>query len=90
MSIQIYAVRFGGFPKKEETIVAYRWRDSMGRTGDWDKPTMIAWLQRGNKAYVGVGSSQVAVQVVGTGSAKYVRTVPDRTSSNNLLSLQTF
>ena len=45
MAVQITHVRFSGYNKSEETIIAYRWvNPSDGKTGDSDKPTIRALI----------------------------------------------
>lgn len=90
MSIEITHVRYGSTPKTEQTISHYKWREiGSTNTGSSDKRTLVAWIEDGNKAYVGSGSNRVDVLVVNA-SPKYLRTYADGRWTNNLTSLPEF
>jgi hypothetical protein len=93
MAVQITHVRFSGYSKSEETIVAYRWfNPSDGKTGDSDKPTMVDFIDnKKGDAYVGTGTSKVSVGVIHpTQGQPYLRTYADGQWNNNLVNLPTF
>ena len=92
MTIEITHVRFSGTQKTHEAITHYKWRNrSDSTTGTSDKPTLVAWVDAKNVAYVGSGSREVRVYAVHpVNSAAYLRTQADGAWSNNLLSLPTF
>jgi hypothetical protein len=93
MAVQITHVRFGGTTKTESSIVRYRWvNPTNGKTGDNDKPSMVAFLDgKDGAAYVGSGATRVAVGVVRPESgAPYLRTYADGKWTNNLVNLPTF
>ncbi|MGU3357356.1 DUF3892 domain-containing protein [Microbacterium sp. M4A5_1d] len=92
MSIQITHVRFGGTRKTEDEIVSYKWKsEQTGEVKHSDKPTLVAWIDNGGKAYVGAGSARVAVGVVRPQNGQpYLRTHADVKWTNNLVSLLTF
>ncbi|OAZ41479.1 hypothetical protein A9Z40_01935 [Microbacterium arborescens] len=92
MSIQITHVRFGGTRKTEDEIVSYKWKsEQTGEVKQSDKSTLVAWIDDGGKAYVGVGSSRVSVGVVRPQSGQpFLRTYADGKWTNNLVSLPTF
>jgi hypothetical protein len=93
MTVQITHVRFGGTTRTESSIVRYRWvNPASGKTGDNDKPSMVAFLEeKDGAAYVGAGPSRVAVGVVRPESgAPYLRTYADGKWTNNLVRLPIF
>jgi hypothetical protein len=92
MSIEITHIRLSG-GSLHEHIVRYKWRDrSDGDTGESDKPTMVAWVDKpSNRAFVGSGTNAAEVGVVRPqGSQPYLRTYADGKWTNNLLSLPHF
>jgi hypothetical protein len=62
--------------------------DSVGGSG-WtkDEDTVIAEIEEGREYFVEVDSARVTVLVSERDGGKYLRTDPDETSENNLLSL---
>ncbi len=93
MSIRITHVRFSGPEKTHQTIVRYKWTDTVGgSSGDNDKSSMVAFVDsKQNAVTVGTGASTVQVGVVRPASGQpYLRTYADEQWSNNLLSLPTF
>jgi hypothetical protein len=62
--------------------------DSVGGSG-WTKPedTVIREIEDGASYYVDVDFQRVDVVVMKRESGKYLRTDPDKTTKNNLLSL---
>ena len=93
MSIQITHVRFSGTAKTHQTIVRFRWTETVGGgTGDNDKPSMVDFVDsKQNTVIVGSGASVVQVGAVHPdGAHPYLRTYADNTWTNNLLSLPTF
>lgn len=92
MSIQITNVRYGSTRKTEDEIVRYKWHGlEADETRDNDKPSLVAWVEGGGKAYVGTGSGRSQVGVVKPSNGQpYLRTYADGQWNNNLLSLPTF
>ena len=93
MSIRITHVRFAGTTRDHQHIAAVRWvnREDSTKTEDNIVSTIVAWIDKGGKAYSGTGSSEVAVGVVReAGQTPYLRTYADKQWNNNLLSLPTF
>lgn len=62
--------------------------DAVGGSG-WQKSedTVIGEIENGEKYFVDVGGKEVKVIVAKRGERKYLRTDPDETTENNLLSL---
>lgn len=77
---------------EHQHIVRYKWVNASGGVGDDDKPTMVDWID--NKKVlpvVGTGASRVPVAVQHPLSGQpYLRTRPDGTWTNNLLTLPHF
>jgi hypothetical protein len=77
-----------------EHIIRVRWEDTNNTakpTGEMDIPTTISWLEQGNHAYVSVGRDTAEVTVVRPSSGRpYIKTRPDHTTRDNLLSLPRF
>lgn len=93
MAIEITHVRFGSTTKTEDEIVRYRWKNiGSGTTGESDKPTLVAWVERNpGAASVGSGTNRVEVRVVDpVRGQKYLRTYADGKWTNNLVNLPTF
>lgn len=93
MAVQITHVRFNGYNRSEETIVRYQWfNPSDGKFGDNDKPSMVDFIDnKKGEAYVGSGTSKVAVGVVHPAPGDpYLRTRADGIWTNNLINLPTF
>ena len=91
-AIEITNVRFEGRTRGPEVITAYKWVSRESGRVDWtDRPTMIKWIDEGNKAFVGRGYSQVNVAIVRpAGGEPYLRTFADDAWNNNLESLPPF
>lgn len=64
--------------------------DSVGGPG-WtkDEDTVIGEVEEGREYFVEVGSARVTVLIAEREGRKYLRTDPDETAENNLLSLPT-
>ncbi|GEM_PF-714290 len=80
MAVQIPHVRFSGYNKSEETIIAYRWLNpSDGMTGGSDKPTMVDFIDNKNgEAHVGTARRRLAwVSFIGAQGQPYLRTYAD-------------
>lgn len=92
MSIQITHVRFGGLGRRRTRSSHTKWKsEQTGEVKHSDKPTLVAWIDNGGKAYVGAGSARVAVGVVRPQNGQpYLRTHADVKWTNNLVSLLTF
>lgn len=93
MNIEITHVRYGATSRTFESIVRYKWQEIGGdRSGDTDKPSMVAWVDTAsNGAYVNGVIAWVPVESVHpTYGDPYLRTVADGTPTNNLLELPTF
>lgn len=86
MSVRIVAVRKND--EKLEAISHYKWvNEQDNNTGITDRPTMVAWVERGNRAYVSSYEGTVDCYVNQKGSTKFLQTDADSRSSNNLLNL---
>lgn len=92
MSIRITCInKAGGY--HEDPHEAIQWlgwvEDGTGKQGKMARESMHDWIKQGGQAYVASGSTRVRV-VAETNSrgTKYVRTVPNYTTSDNLLSLR--
>lgn len=93
MAIEITHVRFGSTKKTEDEIVRFRWTNiTTGTTGDNDKRTMVAWVEKEeNSAFAGSGSDHVEVRVVRPRFGQpYLRTYADGQWTNNLVNLPAF
>jgi hypothetical protein len=92
MAIEITAVRFGGNRKTEDAIVRYQWLGlDNGQIGESDKPTLVEWIDKGNRAYVGSGVNRTDVGVVKPAlSEPYLRTYFHGKQTNNLVKLPPF
>ncbi len=77
-----------------EHIIRVRWKDSANGTkpdGEMDLETTIGWLDKGNRAFVTDGRNTVEVTVVRPSVGRpYIKTRPDQTTRDNLLSLPRF
>lgn len=86
MSVRIVAVRKND--EKLEAISHYKWvNEQDSNTGITTRPTMVAWVERGNRAYVSSYEGTVDCYVNQKGSTKFLQTDADSRSSNNLLNL---
>lgn len=89
MSVQITHVRFEDSNNKtHESITAYRYVEAGRDLYRW-KADMVAYVEKGNKAYVGTGANQIEAAVIDA-NPKYLRTYADGKWNNNLLNLPTF
>ncbi|TSC19844.1 DUF3892 domain-containing protein [Corallococcus sp. Z5C101001] len=62
---------------------------AVGGPGGWKKtvPEVIAAIAAGNSFYVQVGANKVSVSAYPASNPRYIRTTPDSTRRDNLLSL---
>lgn len=93
MSIRITHIRLSNGIRDHEHITAVRWvsREDSTETQDHTVATIVGWIDKGGKAFVGTGANEVAVGVSRPqGHAAYLRTHADGKWNNNLLSLDTF
>lgn len=73
-----------------EAIEALWWLDtSNGTSASFSKATAVAWLNKGNQAWVADKDGKVEVRVV-DGDPPYVRTYADGRHTDNLLALPRF
>jgi hypothetical protein len=71
-----------------EAIAYYGWKDASGKTGRWDRQTMVKWIEEGNKAYVeDVGKKVYCYVRSSVNGTKFLQTQADGEWKNNLLSL---
>lgn len=72
-------------------ISSFRWRNtSTDNTGETSRAGMVDWIENKNgKAYVANGTQAVQVTVVHS-DPPYLRSQPDETTNDNLLSLPRF
>lgn len=91
MAVRIRCINKAGGDHQDphEAISHYGWiNESSNETGKDDRPTMVAWVEKGGVAYVGTGSSKAYCQVRQSArGTKFLQTVSDGRWSNNLLSL---
>jgi hypothetical protein len=91
MAIRIVCInKAGGYHEDpHEAISHLGWvEDGTGKTGRTTRLVMYDWLIQGGDAYVVGGGSRVGViGAVNSRGTKYVKTVPDRTTQDNLLRL---
>lgn len=86
MSVRIIAVRKND--ELYEAISHYKWLNEESRKSDiTDRLSMVAWVERGNRAYVSSNEGTVDCYVNRKGSTKFLQTDADSRSSNNLLNL---
>lgn len=87
MAVVVTGVRIPGFARTHEAITHFQWVDAAtGRGAIYDKAQMVAWVERGQQAYVASPFGKVRVHVVNA-SPKYLRTVADGKWANNLVNL---
>ena len=91
MAVRIIAIRkdHGNHYNPHEAVSHYKWlNEQSGESKIADRPSMVAWVERGNRAYVsdnrGTVDCQVNTSVHGT---KFLQTYADRRWTDNLLSL---
>jgi hypothetical protein len=89
MSVRITHVAFEDIKNKtHEGITAYQYVENDAAL--WRrKANMVAYVEKGNRAFVGTGTNQSEALVVAA-TPKYLRTAADGYYNNNLLSLPTF
>ena len=91
MAVRITGIRKAGGDHYDphEAISHYCWvNENNQKTGITHRPTMVDWVEKGNRAYVssqeGTVDCFVNTSAVGT---KFLQTNADSRSSNNLLNL---
>jgi hypothetical protein len=73
-----------------EAITAIWWLDTANETSaSFSKTAAVAWLNKGNKAWVADSEGKVEARVV-KGDPPYVRTYADGRFTDNLLALPRF
>jgi len=91
MAVRVICInKAGGYHEDpHEAISHLGWVDEQTRqTGRTTRLAMYDWLQAGGEAYVVGGATRVAVvPAVNSRGTRYVKTVPDWTTSDNLLRL---
>lgn len=86
MSVRIVAVIKND--EAYEAISHYKWvNEQNGNSDITDRPSMVAWVERGNRAYVSSNEGTVDCYVNQKGTTKFLQTNADSRSSNNLLNL---
>ena len=85
----IIAVRLAGGDRLEH-ITHVKWEDRVKRSnGQSTRAEMVVWIDDGNEVRVRVGSNESKVHVVRT-NPPYLKTSPNDTTADNLLSLPRF
>jgi hypothetical protein len=91
MAVRIIAVRKdnGNHYNPHEAISHYKWLNEQTRESDIaDRPSMVAWVEKGNRVYVSSQEGTVDCYVNRSAAGtKFLETRADRRSSNNLLNL---
>lgn len=91
MAVRIIGVRkpSGDIHNRLEAISHYRWlNEQNGKSGIDDRPTMVAWVDKNNRAYVSSAEGTVDCFVNTSASGtRFLQTNADSRSSNNLLNL---
>ena len=92
MSIRITCINksYGHHDNPHEAINILGWiEDGTGKTGRFSRVEMYEWIEGGGKAYVRDRFGNIAYLMTATSSrgTKYVKTIPDGTTADNLLSL---
>jgi len=78
----------GHHDNPNEAVAYYGWRNESGKTGRWDRQTMVKWIEEGNKAYVeDVGKKVYCYVRSSVNGTKFLQTQADGEWKNNLLSL---
>jgi Ethanolamine utilization protein EutJ (predicted chaperonin) len=79
-------------PPALDTITHYYFQGRNGEDSLWvDKPAAVAYVQKNPEVvYVSGGGSTAFVEVLANGASPYLRTKPDGTTSDNLLSLTVY
>lgn len=91
MSVRITAIRKdnGNHYNPHEAISHYKWiNEGSGETGITNRVSMVAWMDKGNRAYVSSrdGTVDCFVNTSAAGN-RFLQTNADSTSANNLLNL---
>ncbi|GHG90251.1 DUF3892 domain-containing protein [Comamonas sp. JC664] len=85
----IIAVRLSGGDRLEH-ITDLKWQEpATGWSNTNTRAEMVAWIDNGNEARVRVGSNESKVEVV-RANPPYLRSSPNNTTADNLLSLPRF
>lgn len=92
MAVKIRAIEkdSGNHYNPHEAIQAYCWvNEQTSESGKTNRPNMVAWVEKGNKAYVKDALGNIAYCYVRTSSNgnKFLQTYSDGTYTNNLLNL---
>lgn len=90
--VRITAIRMSPPSSNDTThIVRVKWLNpDTGKSGDTSRTGMADWIDEGGNAYVQVGSDSSKVITYRLNGVKYLRTTPDNTTRDNLLSLPRF
>ncbi|CAM4290242.1 MULTISPECIES: DUF3892 domain-containing protein [Myxococcus] len=87
--IYITAVRLSGGNRLEH-ITDLKWENrATSESGSSTRAQIVAWIDQGNEARVQVGYSESKVEVV-RADPPYLRSSPNNTTVDNLLSLPRF
>ncbi len=77
----------GNHDNPNEAITHYHWTDGV-EGWIYARPSMVAFLEEGNQAYVdGGGNVKAYCKVVDNGRIKFLQTYSDGRPTNNLLEL---
>ena len=91
MAVRIIGVRKpgGDIHSRLEAISHYKWINEQTKESDIaERPTMVAWVDKGNRAYVSSSEGTVDCFVNTSASGtRFLETHADSKSSNNLLNL---
>lgn len=91
MAVRIIAIRKdeGNHYNPHEAVSHYKWlNEQTGESGIADRLNMVAWAERGNRAYVNSQEGTVNCEVrQSSAGTKFLQTNADSRSSNNLLNL---
>lgn len=91
MAVRIIAIRKdrGSHYDPHEAVSHYKWlNEQTGQSAIADRPSMVAWVERGNRAYVSSQEGTVNCEVRRSRSGtKFLQTNTDYHSSNNILNL---
>jgi hypothetical protein len=91
MSIRITKVRVESPGTSCRHITDFKWIEvGSGDIGQTGKPGMVEWIDNGGVAYVAESFTRCATVHPGGGAKPYVRSEPNDTSADNLLSLPRF
>lgn len=91
MGLRIVGARkpSGDLHNRLEAISHYEWlNEQTGESKISDRPSMVAWVDKGNRAYVSSNEGTVDCFVnTSAGGTRFLQTHADSKSSNNLLNL---